>query len=151
MNSDRILGILAVLLGAGMAIGAWGYAAQVEYEPVGPRAFPLLLAGLIALCGAWLVIKPSHHAANGNLAQLRSVAFCAACVMLYAVLFQLLGFVIATALMSIPIGRIFGGTWKQSVLTGLGMGVVLYLLFDKLLDVVLPEGLLKPLFSAIGF
>ena len=52
MNSDRIPGVLAVLPGAGMAIGAWGYAAPVEYEPVGPRAFPLLLSSMIALCGA---------------------------------------------------------------------------------------------------
>ena len=34
MSSDRILGVLAVLLGVGMAATAWGYAAQVEYEPV---------------------------------------------------------------------------------------------------------------------
>ena len=150
MTSDRILGVLAVLLGVGMAVTAWGYAAPVEYEPVGPRAFPLLLAGLIVLCGAWLVCKPSHRAHFGNAAQLRGVGLCGLYVVLYAVLFQVLGFVLATALMSIPVGRLFGGTWKQSVLTGVGMGVVLFLLFDKLLDVVLPAGLLKPLFTAIG-
>ena len=150
MTSDRILGVLAVLLGVGMAVTAWGYAAQVEYEPVGPRAFPLLLSGLIVLCGAWLVFKPSHRAHFGNAAQLRSVGLCGLYVVLYAVFFQVLGFVLATALMSIPVGRLFGGTWKQSVLTGVGMGVVLFLLFDKLLDVVLPAGLLKPLFTAIG-
>ena len=39
---------------------------------------------------------------------------------------------------------------KQSVLTGVGMGLVLFVMFDTLLDVVLPAGLLKPLFTAIG-
>lgn len=150
MTSDRVLGILAILMGAGMAAMAWGYAAPVEYEPVGPRAFPLLLAGLISLCGAWLVLKPSHHAHFGSGTQLRSVGLCGLYVLLYAVLFQVLGFVLATMLMSIPVGRLFGGTWKQSVLTGVGMGFVLYLMFDKLLDVVLPAGVLKPLFTAIG-
>jgi putative tricarboxylic transport membrane protein len=58
--------------------------------------------------------------------------------------------VIATVLMSIPVGRIFGGSWKQSVLTGVGMGLVLFVLFDTLLDVVLPAGIAKPLFTAIG-
>jgi putative tricarboxylic transport membrane protein len=150
MNSDRVLGVLAVLMGAGMAVLAWGYKAQVEYEPVGPRAFPLLLAALIALCGLWLTFKPAHRAHFGSGFQMRSVALCALFVVLYAVLFQVLGFVLATALMSIPVGRIFGGSWKQSVLTGIGMGVVLFVLFDTLLDVVLPAGVLKPLFTAIG-
>jgi putative tricarboxylic transport membrane protein len=150
MNSDRVLGLLAILMGAGMAVLAWGYKAQVEYEPVGPRAFPLLLASLIGLCGLWLAFKPSHRAHFGSAVQMRSVALCGLFVLLYAVLFQVLGFVLATALMSIPVGRIFGGSWKQSVLTGLGMGVVLFVLFDTLLDVVLPAGVLKPLFTAIG-
>jgi putative tricarboxylic transport membrane protein len=150
MTSDRVLGILAVVMGAGMAVMSWGYVAQVEYEPVGPRAFPLLLAGLIALCGLWLVFKPSHRAHFGSAMQMRSVALCGLFVVLYAVLFQVLGFVIATALMSIPVGRIFGGSWKQSVLTGIGMGLVLFVLFDTLLDVVLPAGIAKPLFTAIG-
>lgn len=150
MTSDRVLGVLAILMGAGMAFLARGYAAQVEYEPVGPRAFPLLLAALIVLCGAWMALKPSHHAHFGNRLQLRSVAMCSLIVVLYAALFQVLGFVVATALMSIPVGRIFGGTWKQAAATGVGMGVVLYVLFDTLLDVVLPAGLLKPLFTAAG-
>lgn len=150
MTSDRILGMLAVVLAAAMGFAAWGYAAQVEYEPVGPRAFPLLLAALIGLCGAWLVLRPSHHAAFGNREQMRNVAICAAAVLAYAVVFQVLGFVIATALMAIPVGRLFGGSWRQSMLTGVGMGVVMYVLFDRLLDVVLPMGLLKPLFGAMG-
>ena len=50
-----------------------------------------------------------------------------------------------SALMTVPIARLFGGSWKQGVITGLAMGVVLYLVFDRLLDVVLPAGLLKGL------
>ena len=67
-------------------------------------------------------------------------------VLAYALLFDKLGFVISTALMSIPLSRYFGGTWKQSLLAGAGLGVILFLLFDKLLDVALPIGFwLKPL------
>ncbi|MEZ5740870.1 MAG: hypothetical protein R3E68_16370 [Burkholderiaceae bacterium] len=39
--------------------------------------------------------------------------------------------------------RLFGATWTQAVLTGLALGVGLFLLFDRLLDVVLPLGLLR--------
>jgi putative tricarboxylic transport membrane protein len=37
----------------------------------------------------------------------------------------------------------FGGSWKGSLAGGTGLGLVLFFLFDKLLDVVLPTGLLS--------
>jgi len=150
MNSDRLLGLAAIAMAAAMTVAAWGYAAPVEYEPVGPRAFPLLLAALLAMAGAWLAIKPGRHVDLLRGAQSGVIAFCAASIVVYGIVFQLLGFVVATALMALPVGRIFGGTWKQCLLTGVGMGLVLYVLFDKLLDVVLPKGVLEPVFSLIG-
>jgi putative tricarboxylic transport membrane protein len=150
MMSDRLLGAVAILIAAAMAVASWGYVAQVEYEPVGPRAFPLLLAALMAGCGAWLAVKPGHSAQFAHAQQFRNIVLCAAAVVVYAVLFQLLGFIVATALMALPVGRLFGGTWRQCTATGAGMGVVLYILFDRLLDVVLPLGILKPALTQIG-
>jgi putative tricarboxylic transport membrane protein len=47
--------------------------------------------------------------------------------------------------MAVPVGMAFGGSWKQSLAGGAGLGLVLFVLFDKLLDVVLPTGLLAVL------
>ena len=69
------------------------------------------------------------------------VAFAAG----YAFLFQWLGFVIATALMTVFVGRLFGGGWAKCALGGVGMSVFFFVLFDKVLDVVLPGGLLENL------
>ncbi|HJV85985.1 MAG TPA: tripartite tricarboxylate transporter TctB family protein [Noviherbaspirillum sp.] len=152
--SDRILGLVALLMAGAMTIAAWGYAAPVEYEPVGPRAFPLVLALLMALCGAWLMARPGTEALAGTRfargRQLSRIMLCAGSVVAYAVLFQAFGFIIATALMGVPVGRFFGGTWRQCALTGIGLGIALYVLFDRLLDVVLPLGLLKPLAAQWG-
>ena len=63
----------------------------------------------------------------------------------YAVLFQWLGFVIATALMTLPVGRVFGGTWRQCAVAGVALGVSFFLLFDRVFDVILPAGLLSVL------
>jgi putative tricarboxylic transport membrane protein len=140
--SDRILGGVCVVLAAGMAWAAHDYAAPISYEPVGPRAFPLLLAGLLALSGAWLVVRPSAHANGLGLAQLKTLGLAAIAVFAYALLFETLGFTLATALMAVPVGMAFGGNWKQSLAGGFGLGLGFFLLFDKLLDVVLPTGLL---------
>jgi putative tricarboxylic transport membrane protein len=141
--SDRILGTACLVVGAGMAWAAHDYAAPISYEPVGPRAFPLLLAGLMALAGAWLIVRPGPQAFGLGREHFRTIGLAVVAVFAYAALFETLGFPLATAAMAIPVGMAFGGSWKQSLAGGVVMGVALYLLFDKLLDVVLPTGLLS--------
>lgn len=141
--SDRILGAVCIAVGAGMAWAAQDYAATISYEPVGPRAFPLLLAALMTASGLWLVLRPSLGANNFRNVPWMATAFSAVAIGLYALLFQTLGFTLATALMAVPVGMAFGGSWKQTVASGAGLGIVLYFMFDKLLDVVLPTGILS--------
>ena len=141
--SDRILGAVCIAVGAGMAWAAQGYAATISYEPVGPRAFPLLLAALMAASGLWLVLRPSLGAVNFSSVPWTATVLSAVAIGLYALLFQTLGFTLATVLMAVPVGMAFGGNWKQALASGAGLGIVLYFMFDKLLDVVLPTGVLS--------
>jgi putative tricarboxylic transport membrane protein len=126
-----------------MAWAAQRYAAPISYEPVGPRAFPLLLAGLMVLAGAWLVVKPGPHGFGLERRHFKPIGLAVVAVFVYAALFEVLGFSIATALMALPVGMAFGGSWKQALAGGAVMGLLFYVLFDKLLDVVLPTGLLS--------
>ena len=148
-QSDRVLGVVVLLVAIAMAWAARDYAAVVSYEPVGPKAFPLLLAALLAVCGAWLALRPSAQV-DFSLASIKPIMLCAAAIVVYAAVFQFLGFIIATALMALPVGRLFGGSLRQSAVYGLLLGVALYVLFDVLLDVVLPLGVLKPLLAMAG-
>jgi len=141
--SDRILGAACVVAGAGMAFAAIDYAAPISYEPVGPRAFPLLLAGLMALAGAWLIARPGPKGLGLAREHLKPIGLAIVAVFVYAALFETLGFPLATAVMALPVGMAFGGSWKQSLAAGVAMGLVFYVMFDKLLDVVLPTGLLS--------
>jgi putative tricarboxylic transport membrane protein len=143
MTSDRILGAVCVAAALAMAWAARSYAAVISYEPVGPRAFPLLLATLIALCGVWLLARPSDHSAAVAKGRMRALLLCMVAILLYALLFETLGFTVATALLAVPVGMAFGGNWRQSLVGGIGMGVGMYFIFDKLLDVVLPTGVLS--------
>lgn len=147
MTSDRILGGVCVAVAIAMAVAARQYVPPISYEPVGPRAFPTLLAVLIGLAGAWLVIRPSAHSAAVAPGRLLALTGCMAAILVYAYLFQWLGFALATALMAVPVGVAFGGSWRASLAGGIGMGVGFYLLFDKVLDVVLPTGLLSFIFG----
>jgi putative tricarboxylic transport membrane protein len=143
--SDRALGAACVVASAAMAWAAKDYAAVISYEPVGPRAFPLLLSGGLGLSGLWLLLRPGAVFSVFQDVPWKQTALCAAAILAYALLFQWLGFPLATALMAVPVGVAFGGSWKRSLLGGGVMGIGLFLVFDKLLDVVLPAGPLAPL------
>lgn len=143
--SDRILGVGALLLALFLTWHGYDLEAPFAYEPVGPKAFPLLLAAVIGLCGLRLLIKGGHEVepnppgANSRIAVMVGLLFG------YALLFQWLGFVIATAVMAALVGRLFGGSWVKCVVGGVALGLGFFLLFDKVLDVVLPAGLLGEL------
>ena len=138
--SDRIFAVIWLAFCAGVAWLAWKIDAPFSYEPIGPRAFPLLLAGAMAFSAAWLFIRPDREP-DWPLGTLRGKVFVLfVAFVAYAVLFEWLGFPVATTLMTIAIGRMFDGGWKAVTGGGIALGVGLWFFFDKLLDVTLPLG-----------
>ncbi|MDO9434839.1 tripartite tricarboxylate transporter TctB family protein [Hydrogenophaga sp.] len=141
--SDRVLGAVSVVTAAAMAWATRDYVAPYSYEPLGPRAFPLLLAICMGLGGLWLLFRPTAGGEAFRQVPWKGTLCCCGAILVYAALFQSLGFILATVLMSFPVGMAFGGTWKQSLLAGIGIGVGFHFLFDKLLDVTMPGGVLS--------
>jgi putative tricarboxylic transport membrane protein len=69
-----------------------------------------------------------------------AIAALSASLLGYALSFQSLGFVISTTAFMVPIAMIFGAKWWQGAVTGAALAVSSYLLFDRVLEVVLPVG-----------
>lgn len=121
---------------------AWGYVAPIAYDPLGPRPYPLLVLALMVVCTLFLTVRPKTEEIDLGYTPslLKNLTICLATLLGYAVLFEILGFPVATALMAIIIGKLFGGKTLPCVISGVVMGVLLYLLFDQALDVPLPLG-----------
>ena len=141
--TDRTLGIAAILFAVFLGVFGYDLEAPFSYEPIGPKAFPLLIAVLLTICGLILTVRGGNEAeentTSANLRILTMVVY----IILYAFLFQLLGFVISTALMTTFVGKLFCAKWWKAIVGGVVMSVLMFLLFDTGLDVVLPEGLLR--------
>lgn len=143
--NDRVLGIGALFFAAFLTWFGYDLEAPFTYEPVGPKAFPLMLALIIAICGVRLAYKggntvePNPEGANFRI--MTMIIYVAT----YAFLFQWVGFILSTALMTIFVGRLFNGAWIKCIIGGVAMGLLFFLLFDKALDVVLPTGILGDL------
>lgn len=139
---DRIFSGVWLCVCIGIAVSIWQMQVPFSYEPVGPKAFPLLLAALMALCSIALIVRPDHQPVDVNPALVGKGAALIGVLLSYALLFSTIGFVVSTALMVVAVSRIFQGSWKTSAVTSVTIALVTFLLFDSVLEVSLPRGTL---------
>ncbi|KWT12944.1 MULTISPECIES: tripartite tricarboxylate transporter TctB family protein [Pseudomonas syringae group] len=150
MVIQRIFAAVLLMACLGLALMAWPYQAPFSYEPVGPRAFPLLMLGLMGTALLYLLIRPTaivHTEEEPALDRetLVKIGLCIALLLIFAGLFEPLGVILSSILIGIPMARLYGGRWLPSVVVVIVMSIGLYLLFDKAMDVPLPLGLLSVL------
>ena len=150
MLLQRIFASVLLLVCVGLALMAWPYQAAFSYEPVGPRAFPLLMLGLMGAALLYMVFRPTpikHTEDEPPLdgQTLTKICICVALLLVFAGLFEPLGFILSSMLIGIPMARLYGGRWMPSVVVTTLMAIGLYLLFDRVMDVPLPLGLLDVL------
>lgn len=136
--------LLATLILLSMA---WGYTAPISYDPIGPRPYPMLVLSLLALGTAVLAFRPAKFIKaieyGWTKPIVKNLVLCTLAMWLYAILFEWLGYILATTAMAWSIGMLFGGKKVQTAIASVAMAVLTYLLFDKVLDVSLPLGLLS--------
>ena len=144
MKSERILTAVITILGLGLWIYASNFQAPISYDPVGPKAFPILLMGLITFSAAYLTIRPAIMFEPVDLGWTKhlvgKLVMCGLALIFYASVFEIFGFVIATLFMAIALGKLFGGKTIPTVITGIVLSMSTYYLFDRVLDVPQPLG-----------
>ena len=150
MLAQRVFASVLLLVCVGLAAMAWPYQAAFSYEPVGPRAFPLLMLALMGLGLIYMIFRPSpvvHSEDDPKLDRetLTKIGLCIVLLLIFAGTFESLGFILSSILVGIPLARLYGGRWLPSCVIISLVSVGLYLLFDKAMDVPLPLGLLDVL------
>ena len=150
MIVQRIFALLLLLVCAGLALMAWPYQAPFSYEPVGPRAYPLMMLGLMSLALLYMLIRPTpivHSEEEPPLDRptLKKIGLCVVLLLVFAGLFEPLGFILSSALIGIPMALLYGGKPLPSAIIITLMSIALYVLFDRIMDVPLPLGLLSVL------
>lgn len=139
-RSDRIAGALLLLVSAGYGLEAWRLQADFLSDPLGPRAFPLLLAVSLGVFSFYLIVRPDPdpvwpppRVLGGQLAMLVSFV-------VYSYALAPLGFLLATTLEMALLSRLFGAGWRTGLLGGLGLALALYVIFVFGLGIPLPLG-----------
>ncbi|MBE0530333.1 MAG: tripartite tricarboxylate transporter TctB family protein [Rhodospirillales bacterium] len=139
---DRILGF--VLVGVSVVYGWSAYQFEVpfQYEPLGPKAFPLILAALMVMSGIGLIFRPDRLAPFPDRKGLANLALACVIMFFYAATFRWFGFILATVLAGSLIGWLFGAKPVRAVAYAVVLAVVGYFVCGDLLRLNVPAGAL---------
>ncbi|MBV7407807.1 tripartite tricarboxylate transporter TctB family protein [Maritimibacter sp. DP1N21-5] len=138
--SDRIFGVVGLLLAIGFALTALSIEESFLSDAVGPKAFPLIIAVILGLSSLVIALRPDpepHWPAFGRLAE---IAGAVVVMLLYAELLPVVGFVIATAFAAAYLGWRLGSGPLGAVLTGVGTSLGIYVIFHLVLGLSLARG-----------
>jgi putative tricarboxylic transport membrane protein len=140
--SDRIFGGLMLLLAASYGWTARGFDPGFMADPLGPQTFPYLLAATLAVTAFYLLVRPDAAALWPAWRQLLQMALVILVLVAYAALLEWLGFLLATTATVFVLGWRLGASLKTAAITGVAVSLAVYGLFDMLLELPLPAGLL---------
>ena len=141
--ADRLFSAALLLVALGytwIAFSAIG--ARIQYDPLGPESWPRILGVLVSVFLVVRLIWPRAAALELPRGTLARLATALALLLAYALLFQPLGFVLATLLFCTAITVLLGGRPTTALIFGASAGIAVYILCVLLLDLNLPAGLL---------
>lgn len=138
--SDRIFGVFGMLLAIGYVFAAFAIEESFLSDAVGPKAFPLIIAAILGVSSLIITLRPDaepHWPALGRLAE---IAGAVVVMILYAQALPVAGFVLATAFAAAYLAWRLGSAPLESVLTGIGTSVGIYVIFHLVLGLSLAKG-----------
>ena len=152
---QTLIGAGALALGAVLAYGATFISSDAGYAGVGPNFLPWLVAGVLSLCGAWLIFeartggfRQMDEASGADRADGWAFVWVAAGVLVNAALLTTVGFILSCTLcfmlavrgLRISEGKTHGGTrgLVLDFVTGFLIAAPAFWLFTKLLGINLP-------------
>ncbi|MDB6178369.1 tripartite tricarboxylate transporter TctB family protein [Paracoccus sp. Z330] len=133
IRGDRIFGSVVIVIALGYILSARGIETSFMSDPVGPRVFPYMIAAVMIVCSLVMVLRPDPEAdwpAGPMLVQL-AIAF--GVLVAYAYAITPLGFIVPTAFASGVLCWQIGGKPVRAAITGMGLGIGLWVLFRLIL------------------
>ena len=141
--ANRSLGGIALAITLAYAFFAFMVIrAPFQYDPLGPESWPKILAVVAGLCSLYILVRPDRRSFQLSDGTLGRVAIVVVLLVLYAFLYEPLGFILATALFCGVLARMLGASAIRAAVFGICFGAVGYFLCVKLLALNLPGGVI---------
>ena len=135
--SDRIFGVIILVVSLAFIASATQIQVNFLSDPVGPKVFPIAIAGVAVLCSLSLILRPDDEPEWPSIATFSRIGLALIILFGYAFLLEPLGFLIATALTSGLLSYLMHPKTIPAIATGVGLSIGLFVIFKKLLGLSL--------------
>lgn len=146
--NDKLIGILAMVVGLAVIVRVQFYPNLADGQP-GPALFPEVIGGLFILVGLALFWQARKSGAPmiARLPELTAkgvanVLFTIGAVVFYIAVSQTLGFLLTSFIIMVAMMLLLKAKAAVSIPVAISMTVCIYAIFNKMLLVPLPRGLL---------
>lgn len=137
---DRTLGAAGLALAAFFIWQATRIQTSFISDPVGPKAFPIIIGLVLAASSLAILVRPDQAPKWPALNQLVEIAVTIGVLVAYAFVLPQLGFVISTAFASAFLSWRLGTRPLAAVASGVATSVGLYVVFRLILGLSLATG-----------
>lgn len=145
MKTDRIFGVVVILVALAFIVSAYNLPAGNIFDKLGPKAFPIIIGVGMILSAAMLVIKPDPEPDWPALPTLLALGLATAVLVGYAYALKPLGFLLPTAIAATVLSYQITPKRVPAMLTGVGLSAGLFVIFKYALGLslfALPRGLM---------
>ena len=129
MASDRIFGLVVLFVALGYIASATQIQTSFLADPVGPKAFPILIGAVGALSALVLILRPDPDPDWPALRTFGALLVAVIVLVAYAYMLKPLGFIIPTALAAGILSFQISPNPRAAAFAGAGLSVGLFLLF----------------------
>lgn len=133
IKSDRIFGLVVVLVALAYVASATQVQTSFLSDPVGPQAFPMMVGAIAALCGAVMVLRPDEEPEWPEMRTFGALLVSVIALVIYAYSLKPMGFLIPTAIIASILSYQISPRAVPALLSGFGLSVGLFVLFRFIL------------------
>ncbi|WP_240473741.1 tripartite tricarboxylate transporter TctB family protein [Thioclava pacifica] len=134
---NRLLGMAFLAMSILYGLAARDYKASFG-DPLGPAAFPMIIAIPAALLSLAMVLRPDPDPQWERGAPMLKQGAALAILLGYVALLEPLGFPLSTMLGTALLARLVGTRWSYAAIAGISISLLLFFLFDRVLGLPLP-------------
>lgn len=143
MASDRIFGLVMLFVALAYIASATQIQTSFLSDPVGPKAFPILIGVVASICSLVMILKPDPDPDWPAFRTWAALGVAVIVLICYAYALKPLGFIIPTMFAAGILSYQISPRALPAVLSGIGLSIGLFILFKFALGlglVAFPKG-----------
>lgn len=139
---DRIFAAIMLALSGWIIWTAAHFYVPFQYEPLGPKAFPIIIAAVLIVASLWLLVRPSANKWHPGGRVLIHLLVATVLLVFYALVYVPLGFIASTFIVGFAFSLLFGEKLLSAGIYSLALSIVGFYLMKTALELNVPTGTL---------